>query len=280
MLESLDKFVAPPRRSGLLKRPDCDIYYEVTGSGPAVVFMHGLGGNHLSWWQQVAHFAPHCTCVTFAHRGFAPSSPLAGGPDPADYADDLAALVDLLELDEFYLVGQSMGGWTGVEYALRRTGRVRGLVLANTTGSLDPRQLDEPVRARLAQWQGVSDAAVRQAIANGVHPACGQRMAREQPALHLLYRHIDELGARIDKQSMLTRLFAARTRDPLQLADVACRVLFIIGQEDIVIAPFAADAIAAVVPKARVAKVPEAGHSAYFEQAAQFNAHLQEFLSA
>ena len=78
----------PSRRVGKLERPGCTIHYEVTGSGPAIVFAHGLGGNHLSWWQQVAHFAPHYTCVAFAHRGFAPSDRIAGGPDAADYRGD------------------------------------------------------------------------------------------------------------------------------------------------------------------------------------------------
>ncbi len=69
--------------TGLLTRPDAGIYYEVTGDGPALIFAHGLGGNHVSWWQQVPYFAPRFTCVTFAHRGFAPSRVNSGGPDPA-----------------------------------------------------------------------------------------------------------------------------------------------------------------------------------------------------
>ena len=69
-------------RIGRLKRPFGDLYYEVSGSGPALLFAHGLGGNHLSWWQQVAHFAPHYTCVTFAHRGFAPSDAVPAAPMP------------------------------------------------------------------------------------------------------------------------------------------------------------------------------------------------------
>ncbi len=56
-------YKAPARSVGRLKRPFGDLYYEVSGSGPALLFAHGLGGNHLSWWQQVAHFAPHYTCV-------------------------------------------------------------------------------------------------------------------------------------------------------------------------------------------------------------------------
>ncbi|HEX6155547.1 MAG TPA: alpha/beta fold hydrolase, partial [Burkholderiales bacterium] len=61
-----------------LRRDGAEIHYEVFGKGPAVVFAHGLGGNHLSWWQQVAHFSRAHTCVVFAHRGFPPSSAVPG----------------------------------------------------------------------------------------------------------------------------------------------------------------------------------------------------------
>ncbi len=105
-------------KRGYLDRPDCRLYYEVEGAGPMLVFAHGLGGNHLSWWQQVPHFRDRYTCVTFAHRGFAPSSAPPGGPDPADYAGDLAALVDHLGASDIRIVAQSMGGWTALEYAL------------------------------------------------------------------------------------------------------------------------------------------------------------------
>ena len=71
---------------GFLDRPDCRLYYEAEGAGPVLVFAHGLGGNHMSWWQQVPHFRDRYTCVTFSHRGFAPSSAPPGGPDPAEYA--------------------------------------------------------------------------------------------------------------------------------------------------------------------------------------------------
>ena len=132
-------YKAPARSVGRLKRPFGDLYYEVTGTGPALLFAHGLGGNHLSWWQQVAHFAPHYTCVSFAHRGFAPSSAIDGGPDPADYASDLAALIDHLRFPDVRLVGQSMGGWTMLEYAIAHPAKVKALVLSSTSGTLDRR---------------------------------------------------------------------------------------------------------------------------------------------
>jgi 3-oxoadipate enol-lactonase len=266
------------RRIGSLERPGCRVYYEVTGHGPAILFAHGLGGNHMSWWQQVAHFAPRYTCITFAHRGFAPSSALPSGPDPADYADDLAALIDHLGLTDVRVVAQSMGGWTAVEYALRRTGKLKALVLAATTGSIDPARIREPERSRLKEWASAGERMQADLTKRGVHIAAGARMAIEQPSLHLLYRHIDEMNAHLDKQALRGRLMARRTRAPEELAAASCPILLIACDEDVLMPPFAADAIAAVVPGARAVHIGNAGHSGYFERAPLFNRHVAEFI--
>jgi 3-oxoadipate enol-lactonase len=270
--------VAAARRIDTLQRPDCRLHYEVTGDGPALLFAHGLGGNQMSWWQQVAHFAPRYTCIAFAHRGFAPSSALPGGPDPADYTDDLAALIDHLRLADVRIVAQSMGGWSAVEYALRRTGRVKALVLTSTTGTIDPARIREPERSRLKEWAVAAERARADLARRGIHVAAGARMAAEQPALHLLYRHIDDMNNHLDKEAIRKRLYALRTRATEELAAAGCPVLIIAGDEDILIPPIAADAIAAVVPDARAVRIPDAGHSAYFERAQVFNRHVAEFL--
>ena len=269
----------PARRTGTLARPGSTLYYEVTGSGPALVFAHGLGGNHMSWYQQVAHFAPDWTCVTFAHRGFAPSTAIDGGPDPKDYADDLAALVSHLDLADFRVVGQSMGGWTAIDYALRRPPALKGIALAATTGPIDPKQMREPERAMLEPWAAFGDALVPKLWEGGMHPACGARMAAEQPAAHLLYRQIDGMNAHWDKEALRKRLMASRTRPPEDLRRIACPILFIANDEDVVMPPFAADAMAAVVPGAQVAHISDAGHSGYFERPAAFNRILGAFLA-
>ncbi len=89
--------------SGFVQNAGAEIYYELTGSGPAIVFAHGLGGNHLTWWQQVPYLSAHYTCVTFAHRGFFPSCITTGSLDPDLFEDDLRALVDKLRLAEVFL---------------------------------------------------------------------------------------------------------------------------------------------------------------------------------
>ncbi len=265
----------PPRRTGVLERPDCRIHYEAMGEGPAIVFAHGLGGNHLSWFQQVAHFAPRFTCVTFAHRGFHPSSVLADGPEPSAYAGDLAALIEHLKLDDVRIVAQSMGGWSAVEYALTKPAGLKALVLACTTGTIDPLQMGEPERTLLNTWLQTEAPKSPALFARGIHPAAGERMMQEQPAMHLLYRHISDQNAGLEVMKVGARLMAMRTRAPAALNDIACPILFISGDEDIVIPPFAADAIARVVPNAKVAHIPDAGHSTYFERPAAFNAIVE-----
>jgi len=267
-------------KRGYLDRPGCRLYYEVTGAGPAIVFAHGLGGNHLSWWQQVPHFAERHTCVTFAHRGFAPSSEIPGGPDPADYAGDLAALIDHLALDRVFLVAQSMGGWACLEYALANPARVRALVLASTAGAIARRATllrDPPA---LDAWIARAAAARSHMQRDGVQPAAGARMAREQPTLHFLYRSIDAMaGGKFDKEGLRARMIALQTRPPDDLARLAVPTLFITGDEDVVFPPMLAPALAALMPDARVEPVVGAGHSVYFERADVFNRLVEAFFA-
>ena len=256
------------RRAGRLRRDGAEIYYEVAGSGPAVVFAHGLGGNHLSWWQQVAHFSPRFTCVVFAHRGFPPSSPVAGRSAPDSYADDLAALIDELGLKDVALVAQSMGGWTCLELALREPEKVRALVMASTSGTLDFNKLES---AEIAEWVRRSPAALSDLQKRGIHPAGGERMAREQPALAQLYWQISEMAPAAFREDVRVRIRDKRTQSPSTLEQLCVPVLFITGDEDWVFPPAAGPALARLAPKGSAVRVPAAGHSVYFERAAQFN---------
>lgn len=266
-----------PAASGTVAVPGAEIYYETFGSGPAVVFAHGLGGNHLSWWQQVPAFAGRFTCVTFAHRGFAPSSCATNPPDPADYPGDLAALLDHLAIGRAHLVGQSMGGWTAIYFALAHPQRVRSLTLSASTGPIDVEAGGRALPS-IAAWRERVPAAVAALVAAGGHPATGARMLREQPALHHLYHGIGALSGPLDREGLRARLWAARTLSPDALAALCLPVLCMAGLEDVVICPQAVQALAAALPGARFEAFDATGHSPYFERGEAFNAHLAAFL--
>lgn len=263
------------RKSGSLDRGDCRVHYEIVGSGPALVFAHGLGGNHLSWWQQVAHFASRYTCVVFSHRGFPPSSPVPGARAPDAYADDLAALIRELKLEDVALIAQSMGGWTCLEYALREPQRVRALVMASTSGTIDFGFLKN---REVEDWVSKAPGVLAGMQARGVHPAGGERMAQEQPALAQLYWQISQLASPSFREEVRVRIRELRSKPPELLKRLSIPVLFITGDEDWVFPPAAGPALAPLAPRGRAVRVPAAGHSVYFERAAQFNQIVEEFL--
>jgi 3-oxoadipate enol-lactonase len=265
-------------KTGYLKRPDCNIYYEAYGSGPAIVFAHGLGGNHLSWWQQVAHFSATYTCVTFAHRGFAPSGPVPGAAAPDAYADDLEALIGELQLKEVRLVAQSMGGWTSLEYALRHPAKVKALVMACTSGALDPAAAPGFGKAAFDAWMKRAGELNADLEARGVLSAGGERFALEQPALALLYRQINQLNTEDFRTAVRGRIRAMRNQPPSLLAKLPFPVLFLNGEEDSVFPSPAGPGLAQCAPQGRHVSVPKAGHSVYFERAAEFNQIVEDFL--
>ncbi len=247
------------------------LYYETAGSGPALIFAHGLGGGHLSWWQQVPAFRNRYTCVTFDHRGFGMSEDSDGRGADA-FADDLAALINHLGVEDVRLVAQSMGGWTSLAYALHHPGRVRALVLASTTGIATAPEID----AAFAAQDPAAGAAL---FARGIHPACGERLAREQPALHHLYLGIDGLSPNLDKERLRRTLGRMRATPVERIAALRLPVQCITGDEDVVIPPAAVAALAAALPNARLERIPAAGHSTYWERPETFNRLLAAFLS-
>lgn len=267
----------PSFTAGRLQRPDgAVIHYEVGGEGPPIVFAHGLGGNHLSWWQSAPAFAERHQVVSFSHRGFAPSTTPGGIPDPQLYAGDLAALLDHLSIPKAVIVGQSMGGWTCVETALATPDRVVGIVMACTSGSFDYDRFADPA---VAAWRKEAPAAIARLAERGIHRAAGARMAEEQPGLHALYQAVDRLSLGLDKNEIGNRIRAMRKRGAEDAARIACPALFVIGEEDLLICPRGIELVAASLPSARTVRVPVSGHSVYFERATIFNACVERFLA-
>ena len=107
------------------------LYYEETGSGIPVVFVHEFAGDHRSWEPQVQHFGRRYRAITFAARGFAPSDipPEASSYSQGRAADDIASVLDHLAIPEAHIVGLSMGGFAtwhfGFRHPLRAGSSVR-----------------------------------------------------------------------------------------------------------------------------------------------------------
>lgn len=249
----------------ILERPGCDIYYEETGGGPPIIFAHGAGGNHLSWWQQIPLFAKSYRCVAFDHRGWGRSVP-TGGPGPAAFVDDLLALMDELRIERAALVAQSMGGWSCLGAALKAPERVAALVMADTLGGLLTESMREPYE--------VARAAVRE---QGLESLAYDRGLRERdPALAFLYEEIMALNPPRDP-AMLNTL-REQTPDPDAVAALTMPILWVVGGNDPIMPPSCMRLAAELVPGSQYYEIPATGHSVYFERATEFNGQLNRFL--
>ena len=160
------------------------LYYEVHGEGPALVFAHGAGGSHLSWWQQVPVFRDSYTCVTFDHRGFGQSFDDRPMLERPTFIEDLASLLDHLDIQEARLVAQSMGGMACIGLAAAEPQRVKAVVMADTAGGLTSPELME---ARAA----VAKAREGQDLLSG---ALGGEFRASNPAGSFLYAQVYDLN--------------------------------------------------------------------------------------
>jgi pimeloyl-ACP methyl ester carboxylesterase len=108
------------------------LYFEETGSGTPIIFVHEFAGDHRSWEPQLRHFGQRYRAITYGARGYPPSDV---PEDSARYsqnraADDVAAVLDHLKIDKAHVVGLSMGGFATLHFGFRHARRALSLTVA------------------------------------------------------------------------------------------------------------------------------------------------------
>lgn len=122
----------------LAKLPDADIHLDITGSGPPILLVSGLGGVASYWDPNVEGLAARFTVVRYDHRGCGGSTRTEGETSVEAMADDLVALMDAIGLDRAVLLGHSTGGAIGQVVAARTPARIAHLVLYASWAVLCP----------------------------------------------------------------------------------------------------------------------------------------------
>lgn len=249
---------------------NANIYYEAHGSGPAIVFAHGAGGNAASWWQQVPHFVRDHRVITFDHRTFGRSTCAPEAFRPEHFASDVLAILDAEGIGQAALVCQSMGGWAGSRLAVEHPDRVRALVMSHTPGCFSNPQI--------AQLR--DSAPPREAPSESfAHWAVGAEFPRRKPAESYLYTQIAGLNVSFDR-ALLTRLReSAALIDTASLGDYRVPTLFITAEKDRIFSPELIRTTANAVPGAEFLNLGDAGHSSYFETPEAFNQVVEDFLA-
>ncbi|MBL8698432.1 MAG: alpha/beta fold hydrolase [Alphaproteobacteria bacterium] len=232
------------------------LYYETHGTGPALLLVPGLGGVAPFWQRHVPALARHFTVVLHDHRGCGRSTPSRIAYSVAQMADDLRQLMDGLGIAKAHLVGHSTGGAIGQVLALDHPDRIDRLVLSATWTHADAyfRRLFE-TRAEALRRLG---AAFYGRLGNLVLYPPGW-LARHADRLEAAQR-ASPLPATPD-EIVLARIEALLAFDRrADLPRLRHRTLVMAARDDAVTPAYFSEALAAILPDARLVLHPTGGH--------------------
>jgi pimeloyl-ACP methyl ester carboxylesterase len=256
------------------------------GSGPPIVFVHGLSGSWQNWLEQLPVFARDHRVVAFDLPGFGASEMPAGEITISGYARFADELCSALGIDSAAVVGNSMGGFIGAELAIAFPARVERLVLVSAAGLTIEHQRDERALvvlrtldrrlAAYAGWLGTrSDALTRRPRARRMIFGLVAHRPDLLPA-PLIAEQIRGSG----KPGFVPALDAL-TSYPIRdrLPEIACPTLIVWGTEDRLVPVRDADEFAQLIPNSRKVVWEQTGHMAMLERPAAFNRLLAAFLA-
>src|SRR5581483_619738 len=237
------------------------IAIEVQGSGPLVVFMHGIGGNRSNWRDQLPVFAARFRALAWDARGYGDSDDYEGPLDFADFSADLLRLLDHFRADRAHLVGLSMGGRIAMDFYERHPERVASMTLCDTRaglGSMTEEQRREFIRLRQEPLLAGKEP-------KEMAPAVARTLVSPRAVPGSYERLVDSMS-RLHKDSYLKSIAASigyRRVAALEAIRVPTHV--VVGADDTLTPPAVSRDMAARIPGARLTIIEAAGHLSNIE---------------
>ena len=277
---------APTRRASIIVTPDgTEIYYKDWGTGQPVVFSHGWPLTADSWEAQMVFLASRgFRCIAHDRRGHGRSSQPWHGNEMDTYADDLASLLEQLDLRDVTLIGFSTGGGEVARYVGRHgTGRVARVALVSAVPPLMLRTPANPGGVPIDVFDGLragsetDRAQLYRDLASG--PFFGYNRPGAQPSQGMIdWFWMQGMLAGAKNAYDCIRAFSETDfNDDLSRFDVP--TLIIHGDDDQIV-PIATAALmsAQLVPGAELKVYRGAPHGITDTHKAQLNADLLQFL--
>jgi len=267
--------------SGVVEHRGCPLAYDVTGEGPAVLLIQGVGLHGAGWAPQLEQLQHGHRCLTFDNRGIGRSRPRGVRLSVEQMAEDARVVMDAAGFVSAHVVGHSLGGLVALQLALSERARVRSLTLmcsfargrdatrpsafmiwAGLRGRIGTRRSRRRAFLEIVMPRAVLASADPDALAARLAPLFGHDLA-DHPAVEL-----EQLGA--------TSAYDCSAR----LGELAGIPTLVMGAaHDPISPPRVGRALRAAIPGARLLEFPEASHGLPIQCAEQVNAALAEHLA-
>jgi 3-oxoadipate enol-lactonase len=235
-----------------------ELYYESTGTGPAILLIAGQAMTLDAWWRTVPELSTTFRVLTFDNRDIGRSTRWPWPYLVSQMADDAIAVLDDAGVDHAHVYGISLGGMVAQEIALHYPERVGALVLGATTagGSDATLARSEPlsffVRVGAMAPEEAEWAAVPYNYSLRTRRHHGDRIAEDIAK---------RVAHQTDTLAYLHQVAAAATHNTVaRLANIEHPTLVVHGQEDLVMPPHNGETLARVIPHAELKLWPDAGH--------------------
>jgi aminoacrylate hydrolase len=251
-------------------------HYEIQGTGPAIVFVSGLGGTAAYWQPQIAAFAKDFTVLTYDQRGSGTTEHPAGPYSIETLVDDLFCLLSELKLERPILIGHSTGGAIGQILAARHPNLLAGMVMYASWAKSD-RHFNWCFRMRRALLVGSTVEEYVHGSALFLYPPDHVRANAEvlSPAL------LASAAKFPQREVVLSRIDAIMAHDAIAcLPLIAIPTLVLCAQDDVLTPPYQSRLLAEGIAGSELKIVPQGGHSLSETEPALFNQITFGFVAA
>lgn len=253
---------------------DIQLAYTDAGLGLPVVLLHGYPFNRTLWNEQVSALSNSYRAITPDLRGLGESDASAGAATMNRMAQDVAALLDHLEISRAVIGGLSMGGYVALAFYKQFPSRVRALVLADTRAQADTEEgkqtrHQQAEKALAEGMAGIADSMLPKLLTPDT--------VSKRPEV---VKRVRDMMLKTKPEGAAGALLGMAERDDQTrlLSQISCPALILVGREDPITPVQDSEKMHREIAGSRLVVIENAAHVSNVERTEQFNDELTRFL--
>jgi len=261
-----------------------NLYFEETGSGTPILFIHEMAGDHRSWEPQIRYLSRFYRCIVFNARGYYPSDipKNVKAYSQKTAANDALAILDGLKLQQAHIVGLSMGSSATLQFGIDHESRALSLTIMGCGSGSDPDMLENNRTRYRAMAQNILDGHYQGFVAEYSSGPYRQPFLKKDPRGWEEFRNrlmthnpTGKANTLLGVQAERPSLYELETH----IEKIKLPTLIMVGDLDEPCVP-ASIFLQKAIKNSGLYVLPKTGHTINLEEPMQVNYQLHQFLTA